>query len=349
MSLIAAVQLLAAYHAGVLTAYLLLRRISPSLALLCLAFAAHMLANLVTEQAQLPPQANITSAFGLLYGPGLWLFVRGLCYRQARPSWRDLVHLMPALTVIIIRPSDPWPQLAGLPLLIGYLVATFLALREHGLLTRQVRADDDRVSLRWVGHAFYAFVAIAIFDIARSTFPAGLSVFDDAGLALVLVAVTALLTVLAWRTRSHVRDRGALSPRGLDAGRAGAASKPDDADALADFARIDDIVRRQELWREPRLSLADIARIAGGNTRDVSRAVNAGSGGSFSAYVNGLRIDAVDAMMADPARAGDTLLALAFEAGFNSKSAFNRFYREQRGETPSRSFARAGQAREADA
>jgi AraC-like DNA-binding protein len=345
LTLIDAVQLLTAYHAGGLAGYLLVRRISPSLAILCLVFATHMLANLVTTLAQLPPQANITSAFGLLYGPAFWLFVRGLCYREARPGWRDLIHLVPALLVILIRPADPWPQLAGLPLLIGYLVATFLALREHGRLAGQVRADDDRVSLRWVRQAFFAFVAIAAFDIGRSAFAARLPGLDDAGLALVLVAVTALLSALTWRSRAHVRDRGALSPRGLEAGRAGAASGPDDADALADFTRIDAIVRRQELWREPRLSLADVAREAGGSTRDVSRAVNAGSGRSFSAYVNGLRIDAVDALMSDPERSDATLLTLAFEAGFNSKSAFNRLYRTIRGETPSRAFARAASAR----
>ncbi|WP_291841737.1 helix-turn-helix domain-containing protein [Maricaulis sp.] len=345
MSLLAAVQLLAAYQGGLLAAYLLVRRISPSLGLLCLVFSAHMLANLVTTEARLPPHANITSAFGLLYGPGLWLFVRGLCYRDARPRWRDLLHALPALTVILLRPADPWPQLAGLPLLVGYLVATGLALRDHARLAGQVRADDDRVSLRWVRHAFYAFVMIAALDIARSSFAARLPGLDDPGLALVLIAVTILLSTLAWRTRTHVRDRGALSPRSLEAGRAGAASKGDDVDALADFARIDAIVRAQEVWREPRLSLADIARLAGGTTRDVSRAVNAGSGHSFSAYVNGMRIDAVDAMMADPAYADATLLSLAFEAGFNSKSAFNRLYRELRGETPSRAFADAATAR----
>ena len=47
---------------------------------------------------------------------------------------------------------------------------------------------------------------------------------------------------------------------------------------------------------------ADIARAVGATTRDISRAVNAGSGGSFSAHVNGLRIDAVEVMMADPDR-----------------------------------------------
>lgn len=343
MTLIDSVQLLAAYHATLLALFLVVRRISPSLGLLSLVFAAHMLANLITGQAGLPQSADITSAFGLLYGPGLWLFVRGLCYREARPGWRDLLHAIPALLVVVFRPADPMPQLAGLPLLVGYLVAIAFALREHQRLTGEIRADDDRVHLRWVRHAFYAFVLIAAFDIARSALAARLPTLDDTGLALVLVAVTSLLSAMAWRTRDHVRARGALSPRGLEAGRAGAASRsaPDDADMLDDFARIDGIVRERELWREPRLSLADIAREAGGTSRDVSRAVNAGSGRSFSAYVNGLRVDAVDTMMADPGRADETLLTLAFEAGFNSKSAFNRLYRELRGETPSRAFDRA--------
>ena len=42
--------------------------------------------------------------------------------------------------------------------------------------------------------------------------------------------------------------------------------------------------------------------------------------------------------MADPDNHRRTVIELAYEAGFNSKSAFNRIYRDETGRTPSQAF-----------
>jgi AraC-like DNA-binding protein len=109
----------------------------------------------------------------------------------------------------------------------------------------------------------------------------------------------------------------------------------DDSEAMARFSQIDALVRDRELWREPRLTLADLARETGLSPREVSRSINTGSGSSFSRYINLMRLDAINALMADPAQKRRTVIELAYEVGFNSKSAFNRIFREETGRTPS--------------
>jgi AraC-like DNA-binding protein len=86
-------------------------------------------------------------------------------------------------------------------------------------------------------------------------------------------------------------------------------------------------------WRDPDLSLDRLARQLGTNTAYLSRAFNEGLGMSFNAAINRLRVDAICRQLRESV-AGD-LLQLAFEAGFSSKSSFNRCFKAQTGLTPS--------------
>ena len=88
-------------------------------------------------------------------------------------------------------------------------------------------------------------------------------------------------------------------------------------------------------WREPELTLADLAhrlRVAPGV---LSKVINAGSGQHFNDFVNAYRVAEAAQRLRDPAFRHYTLLAIALEAGFNSKSTFNRVFKKLSGLTPS--------------
>lgn len=97
-------------------------------------------------------------------------------------------------------------------------------------------------------------------------------------------------------------------------------------------------------WRDPELSVERLARQLGTNTAYLSRAFNEGLGLSFNEAINRLRIDAVRAQLANASDERD-LLEIAFAAGFSSKSSFNRVFKAQTGETPSRFRGMARAAR----
>lgn len=110
-----------------------------------------------------------------------------------------------------------------------------------------------------------------------------------------------------------------------------------------DVARIGaklDAAMARGLWRDPALSLPRLAAAVGAPPNDVSQAINTAHGASFYDYVNRFRIEAAKAALADPART-ETILDLALEAGFNSKSVFNAAFKRATGLTPS-AFRAAG-------
>ncbi len=93
-------------------------------------------------------------------------------------------------------------------------------------------------------------------------------------------------------------------------------------------------LRQQERYKDPELSLVSLARHVGETPNVVSRIINAGFNQSFNEFINTFRIEEVKRRMV----AGDaeyvTILALALDAGFASKTTFNRVFKEQTGKTP---------------
>lgn len=335
------IQLLAAYHAALLAMLLYRQHRLAGLTLLCASFATHMAFNLGVGLDILPPGLDITSAFGLIYGPAFFLFVRGLTTQTAHWSLLTTLHGLPALIIAIWQPDPPTPYIFGLPSLVIYIGLAVRDLHRHKKSRAQWRSDDLAISLDWVQRALIAFIALAIMDIVREVigFTSGF-ISDDLALSTVITGVTVLLTLMTLAARAHDARQGSLPDIAL---RPNSETTPvETAMAYGEaYARIRRLIEEEEAWREPRLSIADLANRLKLNPRDVSRAINLQAETSFSRFINRFRVDALNALMANPDNHGRTLMELAYEVGFNSKSAFNRTYREMTGQTPSEAFNNA--------
>ncbi len=88
-------------------------------------------------------------------------------------------------------------------------------------------------------------------------------------------------------------------------------------------------------WREPELTLADLALRLHLAPALLSRLINAGAGQHFNDFVNTYRVAEAARLLRAPTHRHYTLLAVALEAGFNSKSTFNRVFKKLNDLTPS--------------
>ncbi len=85
----------------------------------------------------------------------------------------------------------------------------------------------------------------------------------------------------------------------------------------------------------PTLTLKDFAKNLHEPSRNISIHINQGLQMSFVDFVNQYRVAAVKQQIAVGALANFTLLAIALESGFNSKSTFNRVFKKSTGMSPS--------------
>ena len=100
-------------------------------------------------------------------------------------------------------------------------------------------------------------------------------------------------------------------------------------------ARLTALMVTDRPYLVPELTLPELAARLGTNTSVLSRVINNGFGQNFNDYVNEHRVREAERRLRDPRFRHYTLLAVALESGFNSKSTFNRVFKKLRGATPS--------------
>ncbi|MET4074361.1 AraC family transcriptional regulator [Hymenobacter sp. UYCo722] len=173
------------------------------------------------------------------------------------------------------------------------------------------------------------FFGLAALDplINRWYLPAGAPKFYLTGVVLPVVAYG--VSLVGWLKNRSVGTR-LLAGLRVDV-TAKKPAGPVDADQLR---RVVAALEQESLYKDPDLTLARLAQHLDLAPNAVSQLLNAGLGQSFSDVVNGYRLDEVKRRLLTADAQRLTLLALAFDAGFNSKSTFNRVFKEKLGITP---------------
>jgi AraC-like DNA-binding protein len=105
-------------------------------------------------------------------------------------------------------------------------------------------------------------------------------------------------------------------------------STAEDADIVR---RVDALMRQEKLFRDENLNLSRLARRAGLPARQLSGAINRTTGGNVSRYVNGFRIGEVCRILTEE---NSTITAAMYEAGFATKSNFNKEFQRVTGQSP---------------
>jgi AraC-like DNA-binding protein len=97
--------------------------------------------------------------------------------------------------------------------------------------------------------------------------------------------------------------------------------------------KLEAALAQPEVYKRSDLSLAALARLVNESPHYVSQVISQELTSSFHELVNDSRIEYAKRLLLDSRRA--SVLAIAMEAGFNSKSAFHAAFRRVTGTTPS--------------
>ena len=104
-----------------------------------------------------------------------------------------------------------------------------------------------------------------------------------------------------------------------------------------DQALIDKLVAHmaeKKPYLYPELSLSTLAKDMNMSRSQLSQLINDGIGENFYDFINKHRVEEVKKLMTDPEMTNFSLLGIAFEAGFKSKSTFNLIFKRFTGLTP---------------
>jgi AraC-like DNA-binding protein len=109
-----------------------------------------------------------------------------------------------------------------------------------------------------------------------------------------------------------------------------------DTDELErNFARLGRLMADEKPYRDSELTLLSLATKLSLSPHHLSQLLNERVGKNFYDYINEYRVDEVKRELVNPQKSNFTILAIALECGFNSKSTFNTCFKKNTGLTPS--------------
>ncbi|WP_026802633.1 helix-turn-helix domain-containing protein [Arenimonas oryziterrae] len=282
----------------------------------------------------------------LAFGPLLYFYVRSLGDPVLPAGWRW--HFLPALVqgayygvafCLPLQTKWVWNDSGHLSYVMPALnaltlvsVATYwtLALRRHRNYQAWLEANSgqrEELRLGWLRGFLWAVAVVVVLNLGFQvvdTAVTRLDYFDYFPFYLVLSLLVYYLGIEGWR------HAGLRFPPMQAASVEPAADAAGERDWRALGERWAAQVAAAGWWREPELSLADLARHLGTNSNYLSRALNEGLGQSFSDFINRLRVEEAQRRLLGPGE----VLAIALDVGFGSKASFNRAFRACTGQTP---------------
>jgi AraC-like DNA-binding protein len=251
---------------------------------------------------------------------------------------------------------DTWYSLIWLLSLTVYLLMSIRYYRLYRLYIPLELSFSEGVQFRWLRNFLYAFtvlaclsIAVRLVDLFRDLDYAGTWYYYFSFAVIVYYIAIAGYTISPLALRSLrfepqllVEYGYPLSERLLPPGRieeiefeevtSGPAGRMEISAVWVE--KLAELMDKQKVFRKPELTLSEVARSMGTNSSVLSKVINSHFGLNFNDYINRQRVGDVVQKMTDPAFSQQTFLSIAYDAGFNSKSTFNRAFLKFVGMSP---------------
>ena len=302
----------------------------------------------------------------MLAAPLIWLYVSALTREAHSASPRLAVHFAPAACATLIAglyislpldvlnglKTDDLPEAASESGLVDLVVFSLLALKFAyyvlvaiyltlilGRLTiyrarlKQLFASTEKCELRWINSL--AFVTLAFWCFSALNSWLGVCLVEPKVTLMIeqVFRIGVLWVFATWGLRQKPGfEQQGVAPASSETWIKYSRSALSEEHAARIARKIEVSMERDSLYRDPNLSLWDLAKHIGVSSNYVSQTLNETLGETFYDYVNAWRIkDAVKRLR----ETDETVLAISYDVGFNSRSSFYKAFKREMDTTPS--------------
>jgi AraC-like DNA-binding protein len=292
---------------------------------------------------------TILSACLLLQGPVLYFYLRSLSQQVELLRWRNLVHLLPAfIAVMLLVVFDidslewqPATELAGAENAVvafvwalvklsplGYIVACVIAeykLRDN---LKHLYADISMSELKLADvvlagfclHWLWSLLAYLLEGLVSASVSDTLGIIDN---YLTVMLVNGLFVF------GLINTRQLLSVHVVPVAKPVQPTKMDHKVAI-----IEKAINEDKLFLESNINLERFAEQIGLKPRDISAILKMHYQSNFFEFINRYRVEEAKRLLLLPELKDETILEIIYKSGFNSPSAFHRFFKRMVGVTP---------------
>lgn len=313
------------------------------------------------------PEAALLSslliALFLLHGPFMYLYVTSLASSQSKFQFNYSLHFLPFIAfVAYLLIAFQFPDYAKNihvshtagapeppPVFIAFLLATALSgpvyfFFTHKKYRKLKKSSHDftakEINIRWLGKLITIFgivwTMLIIIAVIHHVFHLFSMIFCTNGLFLSLSVFIILIGYYGLRQKEVFVSFGNLSnEEDITEQKVKYATSRLEGDKLdACFVKVETFMKAEKPYLNPDLTLPKLAEELDVSTHHLSQVINERHGSNFFDYINRFRVEEVKRKIASKDFQNYTLLGIAMESGFNSKSAFNRVFKQIENITP---------------
>jgi len=298
-----------------------------------------------------------------LEGPLLLLYVRSAIYQQLYFKKHDIILLLPLITylivLIVVNFQFESKQGAGFLLFLksegiqyyehlrnivrtGFGFWAFLTIRHYQNHISAAYANPESVNYLWLKLLVIGFILLRIWTecyLLMFTLVSELLAGSSAGfIDFNVLGITAnygqliLVSALLFFALSDPRNIFRVKSEVIES-----ITKTDKTNSYSaeQVSRVCKHMEKQHPYLDNQLKIDDLAQQVSLSPKLLSNLINQEFKVNFFEYVNRYRLKQVSAYLTDPSMDNQSIIELAFLAGYNSKSSFNRLFKLETGKTPS--------------
>ena len=312
-----------------------------------------------------------------LMPPILYFYVKSLLNPSMTFRKKDLIHFIPAVLYLIYslviwitdeiilneyyfyldqrdKDLDTWYQVVGFILMVVYLFKCINIYNQYRTNTFETVSYADSILYSWIQRFLFAFLLLLLIRVLFFIINPELANFGSKFwyyLSYSLLFYYISISGYVHSARMGFMIRPALNyNQPLDQLFQIKESeekllKPETQKESTNNVydpdlktRIEEVMISDKVFRNPELTLFDMAKLLDTNPKKVSNTINKGFKMNFNDFVNSFRTRDVINTIESQDDNLKTLIGIAYDSGFNSKSTFNRAFKKYTGLTPKEYF-----------
>ena len=298
----------------------------------------------------------------LLFGPLIYLYTLFLTDKSRKWDGKDYLHFLPYfINLVVLVPfflqsgeykvqildyftafvsggTDYYYfysfllRMAISIITISYALDSVKLLRKYRLKLLSEYSNIEKLRLNWLRILLYSFLVVSLVFIGASivTFSDRYPQFDYNIYYFLFVFI--LIYILSYKTLSQPEilslefEENTSSPK----------SKVTRSVISEEVVKVQNYMKAEKPYLNGELTASELAKQLNVSRHLLSEILNDEIGRNFYDFINEFRVEEFKSKVSSPENNHLTLLAIAFESGFNSKTSFNTFFKKSTGYTPSK-------------
>ncbi len=313
---------------------------------------------------------GLTTPFPLLHCPLLYLYAKALTSNKDRMDRLDYLHFLPAALLALrmlpfffspgiekLQYTQQLEQQRSVLMIIvlysymasgiAYITLSLLVLRRHRKNLAANFSYTDRINLNWLRNLIIGMIIIWSIVTIGHTLDLQTDLNIRAEVDQLIFVSLSLFTLMigyfgikqTWIFSGQIPveaqgQQGNIKKEDTDFVQYRKSGlKSEQADALQ--VQLERIMKEEKPFLDHKLTLKTLAEQLNIHPNYLSQVINERFQRNFYDFINTARVEEFKNRVQQPESQNFTLLALAIDCGFSSKSSFNKFFKKSTGKTPS--------------